>query len=234
MKTLNIISTLALLLAACGSDGPGGEDLGAGSQTLVVVADINLNNNLDNASTPNDFTASFDVSVTRDGAVVDDAVVTVESDGGLVELDFTNNGTQQRYVGSQVAYSGSYRVDVTAGDDYLAGAVVESPDVHTFTAPLPGESVPGTDPLEVIWARELEADAARIETRELDNTGITDLGSYTIPLGGLRVDRDQLEDERIRLWRENRISPIGGAGGSSISVELRNEINIFVEPDPSL
>lgn len=228
MNTLNIACSIALisLVTACGSGG---------SQTLDVTGFVFLDNAIDNAASLNDFTASFRITVTRAGATVDNAAVTIESDVGTVELDFvTDIDGLQYYDGSQVAGSGSYRIDVIAGDDYLTGAVFEVPDVHTFTAPLPGASVSGTDPLEVTWVREMEADRTNIETRELNVTTIPDGGTYTIPVGGLRVDRDQVEDERIRLWRMNSISPTGGANGSSLNVMLRNEINILVEPNPSL
>ncbi len=55
-------------------------------------------------------------------------------------------------------------------------------------------------------------------------------GSFVLQPDQLRYDTDQSNDERIRLWRENRISPTGGAGGSSFTVEIRNEIEIVVLP----
>jgi hypothetical protein len=216
--------TSALLLAlacACGSD----DEVGEGSGTLEVRARVQAENLLSNASDASDFRTTVSVTVVRDGALVSDAVVRIGTGRGDSEL--TREGDQ--YVAVLGSYEGSYRLDVTAGSDYVRGVQLAGPDPHSFAAPLPGTTVAAAD-LEVSWSRDDAADSAHIDTAEMDRLAIVDSGTYTVPYAQLKHDSKEIKEERIRLWRSNQLLPAGSVGDSLFVVEVRNEIEILVSP----
>ncbi|RMH41229.1 MAG: hypothetical protein D6689_11600 [Deltaproteobacteria bacterium] len=216
-------------VVGCGGSAGGGsgDDLGSGTQTLVVTAAIEADNQIPNATDVNDFTTSFDVRVRRAGQDVADATVTVTSAAGAVTLAYSGDG---RYRGAQVGYHEVYRLDVVAGDDDVTGARVDGPDIHVITAPQPGALVPRSADLVVEWARDETAEVAEIETKEMDKVAIDDTGTFTVPAAILNQDDSEIKDDEVRIWRTNRLSPAGGAGGSSLSVTVRNEIDVLVAP----
>lgn len=221
--------TIALLTApvfACGSGLPDGSSAGEGNQVLEVSGTVEADNQIANASSANDFNTSFEIRVQRDGIDVGDAIVTVESDAGVVELSLNGDG---EYVGGQPGYSEIYRLDIVAGDDFVRGVRVDGPDIHTFITPTAGATVDANADLLVEWRRDETAEAVRIETREMDELSIEDTGSFTAPVAALQWEGDEF-DERVRLERSNRVSPIGAAGDSSFTVRVRNEIEFLAVP----
>lgn len=228
MKTTTSLF-LASMLAACGSDGiAGGDDLGTGTGTLVVAAEVRARNLIANADDPNDFATELEVRVERAGQPVSGAMVLVTSDAGEVVL--VEGGESGRYAGAQNGYAERFVLDVIAGDDELTGARVDGPALHVITGPAPGAQVPGGVAVEVTWDADDAAESTSIDTHAMDQVAIEDTGAFTIPADGLDHDDGKAKDERIRVRRENRISPTGGAGGSSFGVEVRQEIEIVVLP----
>lgn len=234
MNTVKIAYSIALisLVTAC-QEGSGGGS-GDGSGTLRVNAVINVVNTDDNATSPEDYRTHFWVDVRyADGTIINDASVTLESDQDTIELEPFINPGDDYYDGMHEGIRGSYRLDVRVGADYVSSEVIEVPDIHVFTSPLPGQSVPGADPLEVTWDRAMEADVTLLQTSRFE-MDVPDTGAFTIPLGGLDVDSDQVTDEYIYLYRGS-VTPLPGAiSPASVRVNVQNGMDILVEPDPSL
>lgn len=225
------LCALAVTVGACGSAGiPAGDDPGTGSSTLEIDAEVEVTNVVPNARDAADFVTAFEVEVRRNGAIVSDAVVVIETTDGAVELVFQSSQDDGRYRGTLAGYGGRFVLDVDAGDDYVHGVRVQGPDAHWFESPTMGASVPGTEPLVVAWSRDGAADAARIETKELDDLAIEDTGDYTLPVGTLDHDDGEVRDDRVRVWRQNRVVPDGAAGSSRFTVEVRNEVEFLVMP----
>lgn len=211
------------LLAACGGDPTDG---GTGSNTLRVDADVEASPEISNGSSAADFTTDFHVSVEKDGVDVTTGEVVVVSDGGEVALLWDD--ADGRWRGSQAGYLRDYELHVTSGDDYVHGVRLAGPDLHVFTSPDGSAAIDATAPLVIAWSRDAEADAAELETREMDPVAIADTGSFELPVGTLRSSPDQTEDEEIRLTRSARIVPDGAVAGSELRVRIENRIELVV------
>lgn len=138
--------------------------------------------------------------------------VTVISNGGSAALAYDPTG-EARWRGVQAGYHEVYELAITAGDDRVEGVRVDGPDVHFFTAPLPGASVDATEVVAVTWSSGESADAATLETEQLDSVAIADTGNYAIAIGGLKSKPDETEQERLRLDRSMRVAPAGAVAG---------------------
>lgn len=231
-----LLSTTSLLFTACGSDGdlsPGaGDDVGEGSTTLFVDADVVAAPVVPNAKDPGDFLTTFRVRLERGGVPLTTGLVSVESSQGVVMLTYSGEGN--RWVGSQNGYTEVYRLAAKAETDYVDGVKVDGPSVHAFTAPLPGATVDTQAPVMVTWSKSGTAETARIDTDKLDELVIPDSGSYSVPIGGFKSKREEVEQERIRLDRSQRITPLGAVAGSELRVTVRNEISVVVAAAPTL
>jgi hypothetical protein len=221
---------LAFTVVACGGDlDPGsGNDPGSGTRTLYVDGDIEATPLITNASRAADFQTRFDVAVRKNSIAVTTGTVTVSSNGGTVALTF--DAGEDRWRGTQAGYHEVYELNVVSGDDSVDGVRVDGPALHYFTAPLPGAGVDATLPLTVRWQRDEAASVASFETDQIGELEIADTGSYSVPVGGLKSDRDQATDERLRLDRSARVTPAGAIADSSLRVEIRNQIDILVAP----
>jgi hypothetical protein len=231
MRTQFLRATLvACSLAACGGDlDPGsGNDPGSGSQTLFVNGDVEATPSVTNASHPSDFSTHFSVAVRKNDVAVTTGDVSITSNAGTVALTFDT--AENRWTGQQAGYEEVYELSVASGDDTVSGVRVDGPALHHFTAPLPGATVDATMPLEVRWARDESAASASFDTEEINALEIADTGSYTIPVGGLKSNGGEVTQERLRLDRSARVIPAGAVGDSSLRVEIRNEIEILVQP----
>jgi len=233
MRTLGLATLPAMLwsLAACGGDGldPGSEP-GTGTATLSVNGDVVATPLVPNASQPTDFTTSFEIDVSKAGASVTGATVTVTSDAGQVVLTQSDGPLGRRWRGAQNGYYEIYQLTIEAGTDNVRGVQVDGPALHYFTAPLPGATVDATMPLVVSWKRGEPATVISIDTRELDQIAISDTGTYTIPVGGLKSKSTETEQEQLTVDRAERITPAGAAVGSDFRVLVRNRIDLVVAP----
>jgi hypothetical protein len=210
---------------ACGSGGgefplPNQDDPGTGSRTLAVTGSVEATEGFDNASDPNDFAVSIEVLVEKGGEPARGAAVYVTSRAATIELREADSGT---YRGTQVGYDRVFRLDVDAGEDFVEGVVVVGPDIHRFSAPEQGTTVPGDEDLVIAWERESPAEIARLESRSLDARTIVDSGSFIFN----HDDFDE-DEERVRLRRSSRVSPEGAVSGS-FTVQIRNQIQFFVD-----
>jgi hypothetical protein len=231
MRTQSLRATLvACSLAACGGDlDPGaGSDPGTGSQTLFVNGDVEASPTVTNASRASDFSTHFSVAVRKNDVAVTTGDVTITSNAGTVALAF--DSAENRWLGQQAGYEEVYELSVSSGDDTVTGVRVDGPALHHFTAPLPGATVDATMPLDVRWSRDESADIASFDTEEINALDIADTGLYSVPVGGLKSNGGEVSQERLRLDRSARITPAGAVGDSSLRVEIRNEIEILVQP----
>ncbi|MBW2701799.1 MAG: hypothetical protein JRF33_13370, partial [Deltaproteobacteria bacterium] len=160
MKTLTYLAALALFTLsftnACGDS----EDPGTGTQTLLVVAQISMNNQIDNASDANDFDTHVQVEVRRADQPVTDATVKITDDKGVESQLALVDASKGQYDIDLVGYRGSFGLDVEAGEDKVRGAFLDAPDIHVLTSPEPGDQVPANTELLVRWDRENKADSA--------------------------------------------------------------------------
>jgi hypothetical protein len=231
MRTQFLRAALAACsLAACGGDldAGSGNDPGTGSQTLFVNGDVEATPTVTNASHAADFSTHFSVSVRKNDVAVTTGDVSITSNGGTVALAFDT--AENRWLGQQAGYQEVYELAVTSGDDNVAGVRVDGPALHHFTAPLPGAAVDATMPLDVRWSRDESADIASFDTEEINALDIADTGSYTVPVGGLKSNSGEVTQERLRLDRSARVTPAGAVGDSSLRVQIRNEIEVLVQP----
>lgn len=222
-----VLGIVVATAAACGGDAT---DAGTGSGTLRVDGDVEATPEVANADEPTEFTTSFHVRVTKDGVAVTTGEVVVTSDGGSVALVWDPTDQDGRWRGAQAGYYEVYELDVTSGDDFVSGASLDGPDVHVFTSPATTGAIDATQPVAVTWSRDDEADAAAIQTREIDPVAIDDLGTYELPVGALRSKPDEVEEEEIRVERSSRISLAGGVAGSELRVRIENRLPLVIAP----
>jgi hypothetical protein len=232
MRTL----LLTLVLTACSSHGefdPGiGNDTGDGTSTLFVDGSVTAEARLANAQTNADFSTDFSVRIQlNQQTVTTGAIVKVTSSTGEFLLTFGDEG---RWVGRAPTYDEVYRLDVDLGPDNVHGVRVDGPDIHVFDKPLPGATVDSTMPLEIDWSRDDTAMLASIDTENLERVSITDTGDYTLAAGALKAERDQAKTNQIQLSRTDMVTPSGAIAGSQLSVRVRNEIEVVVQPNPAL
>ncbi|MBW3553215.1 MAG: hypothetical protein KY466_06890 [Gemmatimonadetes bacterium] len=218
-KLWALASTLAVLVA-CGDDATGPavtrNDPGTGTRTMLVRADI------EGQDVSGGFVTEFEV-VLRDaqGAAISGATVVVRNpvlgNVNLLELDA---GTGEYLATVNSFASGDYRLDVTRGSDEVRGVVVGGMSAHEITSPTANATVAADQSLTVTWTRPSEAAGADIETRDFEAEGLPDTGSYTIPANGNPPSADQ----RVRVWRFNKVEIAGGLFGSQLKLSVRNTV----------
>jgi len=230
----------AAALAACGGDDDGqvpdagigvGNDIGTGTQTLVVEAEVNAVSQVPNDQGASAFESEFTVHVTRGDQAVTDATVVIESANGPVTLAWTSEQTGGgAYRGSQIGYAEVYVLDVDAGTDNVHGVRLDGPDLHYLTAPDPNQQIDAAQPVAVSWNRAEAADLAGIFTADPAFTPlvITDTGNFTLQANTLQSSATGSTAEQIHVWRGNALLPAGGAGGSSFEVRVDNYLNVTV------
>lgn len=235
MRLAILVSFLAL--AACGGNtlDPGaGDSQGSGSHTLTVDGSISANNEaIANSSDASTFQTHFDIDLSIGQNPVTTGTVTVTSNGGAVQLVWNNNNGNGHWTGDQAGYFEVYQLDVTSGTDTISGVRVDGPDLHTFSAPTLGASVDSTMPLAINWSRDDHADLAVLSTRQLDHLQIDDTGTYSLAAGSLRSSKDSTQQESIELRRTNQVAPAGAVAGSTVSVSVRNHIDVVVMINPN-
>jgi hypothetical protein len=224
----------SLTVAACGGsplDPGAGNSLGGGSHTLSLDGSIAASANLPNAGDEAAFTTHFDLRVQKDQVAVSAGSVVISSNGGDVTLVF-DSADGGHWRGDQAGYYEVYGVDVTSGSDSITGVRVDGPDVHTFTSPALGATVDTTAPIMVTWSRGDHADLATLDTHNLQRVTIDDSGSYAMSAGAMKSSKDKAENDTIELRRTNQVAPAGATTGSTVSVSVRNAIDVVVAPNP--
>ena len=209
-----ILWSIALISsAACGGDDDSliENDPGEGSGTLLV--DATIENDGDGAE--------IEVRVDRDGEDVNDAEVVIVHDDGDELLTLEGGGD---YRGEHAGWSGSYRIEVTAGEDWLDGSL-EAPALPEVVEPSPTEAF---DPHEaedgvVLVAWEGAAGmSARVRTKDFEWEG-DDEGALEVPATAFEE-----EDQELEISRRNSIDLEGGSPGSELTVSARSRTTLIV------
>jgi len=224
-----LVSMLSVC-AACGGgalDPGSGNSAGDGTNTLFVDGSARAEPLVTNASDVHDFNTEFEVRVRLNDQSVTTGTVTMTGNSGTTELVFGDN---ESWHGVATGYDEVYILDVDSGPDNVHGVRVDGPDIHVFTAPLPGDTVDSLQPLDLTWDCDDTADEITLRAGEVDNIAITDQGSFTLPAGTLRADSGQTVDNELRLTRANRVTPSGGVPGSDMTVSVRQEITVLAAP----
>ncbi len=147
---------------------------------------------------------------------------------------FDTQNQNGRWSGNAPGYDEVYVLDVTSGPDTVTGVRVDGPDIHTFTKPTDGTAVDSTMPLDLAWSCNDTADTTSLRTDLIDNLSIATGASYTLPPGSLRAERDRTRQNQIEITRVNRVTPVGAAGGSELSVSITNDLDVLVQANPAL
>jgi hypothetical protein len=231
-----ILASLAVLTACSSSplDPGAGNSLGTGTSTLAVDGNARATANIANAKNASDFTTDFSVQVTLNNAPVTTGTVTIRSSKLTVPLTFhadINGGTWQ---GTGAGYDEAYQLDVVSGTDNVEGVIVDGPDIHDFTAPLAGATLDSTMPNMMTWDRIAAADVATLRVGDLDRITIDDTGTFSIPAGSLKAEKDQARPNTLELVRTNHVAPKGAVAGSDFSVAVENDLDVIAAPNPAL
>lgn len=224
-KWTTLVWAAALLSAACGGDSTGPavtrNDPGTGTQTMKVTADIEAKDE------PAGFITDFDVSLRNaQDNPISGATVTIQNSGiGTLTLDETPVASGDYFAQRFGFASGDYRLDVELdAQNFVRGVVVGGIAGHAIFEPSENDTVPVGQPLLVRWTVPSEAAGADVESRGYSASGIPDSGSHTIP-GSFIQPRT---DERIRVWRFNKVDIAGGLFGSDLKLEIRNTVEPVV------
>ena len=67
-----------------------------------------------------------------------------------------------------------------------------------------------------------------METREFGEMSVVDTGTITIDGSFFIADPGEEEDERVRVRRVERTPIAGGAMGSRLTAEVRNQVELIV------
>jgi hypothetical protein len=212
-----------VLLGACTAD----DDPGSGSGTLYVRATVTAVSELPDERDPGNYIAQYRATVwavdQRELAVES---VTVTSPAGAVDLTRSADGG---WWGEQYGYHQTYTLDIEAGDDYLSGARLVGPDLHTIESPTQAGTVSGSQDLNVAWARDQVADYAQVSTARLDATGTDDVGEFVVPMEMLNIDQQSNQD-RVHVRRGNLLRPAGAAPDSTFSVDIDSHVSFSIAP----
>ncbi len=234
MKT---IFASILFLAACGSDplDPGaGDDLGGGTNTLLVDGRASAEPRFANAHAATDFDTDFSIRISLNDVAVTTGTVTVSSRYGEVPLTYRPDPGPGRWEGQMANYDESYRLDIISGADKVTGVIVDGPDIHTFTAPTAGATLDSTMQNPVTWSREDTADITTFDAQEADRINISDTGSYMMGAGVLKAEKDKAHENRLEIARTNHVVPAGAVAGSDFAVTVTNRLDVLAAPNAGL
>ncbi len=227
-----------LLLGACSGsplDPGAGDSAGTGTSTLLVNGNASAHANIANAKLASDFMTDVSVRVSLNGQDVTTGTVTINSrtmKSPLALTYDTNNGGE--WQASIAGYDEVYELSVVSGPDKVSGVIVDGPDIHDFTAPQAGASLDSTVANNLTWQRGTVADQAYFRVGDLDRLAIQDTGTFSIPPGSLKAEKDQSKPNTLQLTRTNQVVPKGAVAGSSFSVSVENELDVVALPNPAL
>lgn len=231
-----ILASLAVLTACSGSplDPGAGSSAGTGTSTLSVDGNARARANIANAKRSTDFTTDVSVRVTLNGAPVTTGTVTIRSSKLSVPLTFHADQNGGTWEGTAAGYDEVYQLDVVSGTDTVEGVIVDGPDIHDFTAPEAGATLDSTLANMMTWDRIAAADIATLRVGELDRITIEDSGTFSIPPGSLKAEKDQARPNTLLLERTNHVVPAGAVPGSDFAVSVENELDVIAAPNPAL
>jgi hypothetical protein len=235
MRTVSGTAVGLLVLGACSDSAdslaPGaGNQAGTGTGTLTVDGIVLASPNRFNASANGDFETEFSVRVLRGNQAVANGTVTIATATGKIPLTYESG----RWRGTAPIYDEVYVLDIASGADRVDEVRIDGPDVHKFTEPAAGATVPGAMPVTIKWKRGDEADSAAVRTETIDWIAIPDAGSFALPAGSFRPDTTKPVMHTLRLARTNRVVPAGATAGSTWSVTIENQLDVNTDPQPRL
>ena len=220
-------------LGACGGsdfDPGAGDDPGTGTSTLTIEGTVAARAQISNALAATDFDTSVSVRVTAGTTTVSTGTVAVTTASGKIQLAFSPD--DQRWKGTLPSYEEVFQLDVDSGADYVHGLRIDGPEAFHFTAPTPGATVDSTMQLPIAWSTDSAADAAAIDTDQVQAIAIADTGTYTLAAGSLKTEKDKARTNTLTLTRSNTLVPGGAAGGSQFTISIRNQIDLVAAPAP--
>ncbi len=210
---------LALMCLGSGVTGCGYTDGGGGSRTLEVQARLEYR--------AHDNQTDIRIDVRKDGAVLDDANITITDGDTDKRFEIEQNNPGGEYRDDIDGYHRRVELRIESNSDEL-NAQLEGPGIHFVTAPANDTVVKRDDigdSLEVEWETKDGMAAEEVDVR-IHSTGYTkhitnweDPGSADIPSG--KIDEG---DEETRVVRRNKVRLDGGTGSSSLEItyEARN------------
>lgn len=238
----NLLASFGLVfavasIAACGGDplDPGaGDDPGSGTSTLYVEGRISGESRASNAQAETDFTTEFSIRIGLNNNPVTTGTVTVKTRFATTSLTYqTDNNNLGRWVGTAANYDEVYRLDIISGANEVRGVVIDGPDLHTIKKPTAGASLDSTIANPIEWDRGETADVANFQADNIDLT-IPDTGNYSMPPGALKAEKDQVKQNTLELRRANNVVPAGAVPGSTVTVSVRQAIDVIALPNPLL
>jgi hypothetical protein len=236
MRTTSLASFL--LLAACSSsplDPGAGSSQGTGTSTLLVNGNASAHAQIADAKLASDFTTDVSIRVSLNGQDVTTGTVTIDSRSMKKPLALTfdtQNGGE--WSANVAGYDEVYELSVVVGTDKVEGVIVDGPDIQDFTAPQAGASLDSTMANKMTWNRIAAADVTTFRVGDLDRLTIEDTGTFSIPPGSLKAEKDQAHPNTLQLSRTNQVVPRGAIAGSMFSVSVENEIDVVALPNPAL
>ena len=224
-----------LVLGACSNSpdslAPGaGNQPGTGTGTLAVDGLVLASPNGFNGPANDDFEAEFSVRVLRNNQPVANGTVTITTAAGKIPLTYQLG----RWRGVAPIYDEVYVLDIASGTDRVDAVRIDGPDVHVFTEPSAGQTVPSTLPVPIKWNRSDEADSAAVRTDTVDWIEIPDAGSYALRAGAFKSDPSRPLMHTLQLARTNRVVPAGAVAGSTWKVTIVNQLIVNTDPTPRL
>ncbi|RAL23978.1 hypothetical protein DL240_07460 [Lujinxingia litoralis] len=200
---------------------------GSGTGELSVQVKIEAEAERPGA-TAQDFETEVEVRVLRAGVPVRDAVVTLSAyEGPEWTLERDDDG---EYEGEVRGYHRAYRVDVVAGGDRVEGVYLAGPALHQITSPQPGLRVGGEQAVELTWQAEGDADETWVDGEAFDDVQVSGAMRYVVEPAQLERELHEVEDNEFEVVRLNRMAIEGGAPGSEITIAVKQEVEVLVEP----
>jgi hypothetical protein len=235
MRTVFGTAVVLLAQGACSDSSdslaPGaGNHAGTGTKTLAVEGIVVASPTRFNAPANTDFEAEFSIRVLRNNQAVANGTVTITTPTGKIPLTYQLG----RWRGAAPIYDEVYVLDIATGADRVDAVRIDGPDVHVFSEPVAGSTVPVRMPVTIKWNRSYEADSAAVRTQTIDWIAIPDSGSYVLPAGAFRPDSTRPLTHTLRLARTNRVAPAGATAGSTWSVTIENQLEVNTDAQPPL
>jgi hypothetical protein len=242
MRTTRLASlVISVALAGCGSNGGNPPDvlgdppdagpdaeLLPGTSTLHVEGTFTVENP-DNITVGNTLMVFCDLRVTKDGAPVANAIVTVNPAPPAFQAVLTGDELDpSHYRGTYFAYAKTARLTISAnmGQDYVFEAVMQGPELYVIEQPVAGVPQSVASDLHVTWSLPGGAvDSADVELESgFSMTMLPDDGSFDIPAASLVVGEDNVE---VTRWNRNTIP--GAAPGSFIDFGIHNKQPVTIQ-----
>jgi hypothetical protein len=214
-----------VLLLACGDDDSTPADArpavdapidarSAGSGNLLVAGTFVVEN-ASNGTSGTGLRVNCEVRVSRDGAPVENAIVTVNPAPPAYQVVLPGEaGDLSHYTGFYTGFFATARISVSVAyeTDFVGEVTLSGPQVYQIFQPT--ADVPTGADMHVTW--DLPGGAVDGASVELLSgflaTGLPDDGSYDVPMASLTPGADEVI---VTRWRDNPLG-VGAAVGSHI------------------